>query len=72
MRSKRHVAVLKQDELLLPDAETAVALLGSLLVEGWEDHHTVYYGVLPGFDLDAVDKAVDGSVDERPASISAD
>lgn len=69
MREKRHVAVLKQDELLLPDADTAAALLGSLLAEGWEDHYTVYYGVLPGFTLDDVDRAVD----ERPAStISAD
>lgn len=68
MRDKRHVAVLKQDELLLPDPETAVALLGSLLVEGWEDFHTVYYGVLPGFDLDDVEQAAD----ERPASIASD
>jgi hypothetical protein len=68
MRSKRHVAVLRQDELLLPDLETAAALLGTMLVEGWEDHYTVYYGVLPGFDLDDVDRAVD----QRPASISAE
>ena len=65
MRSdKRHVAVLKQDELLLPDAETAGALLGIILTDGWEDHYTVYYGVLPGFDLDDVDTAVEtGAVD---------
>ncbi|MBI3791715.1 MAG: hypothetical protein HY275_12675 [Gemmatimonadetes bacterium] len=68
MRSKRHVAVLKQDELLLPDHDTAAALMGTLLVEGWEDHYTVYYGVLPGFDLDDVEQAVD----QRPASISAE
>ncbi len=66
MRSKRHVAVIKQDELLLPDRDTASALMGSMLVEGWEDHHTVYYGVLPGFDLDDIEHAVD----QRPASIS--
>ena len=66
MRSKRHVAVLKQDELLLPDQETATALMGTMLVEGWEDHYTVYYGVLPGFDLDDIDKAVD----QLPSSLS--
>ena len=47
MRSKRHVAVLKQDELLLPDADTATTLMGTMLVEGWEDHYSVYYGVRP-------------------------
>ena len=68
MRDKRHVAVLKQDELLLPDYDTAVALTGPLLVEGWEDHYTVYYGVVPGFDLDDVELAVD----RRPASVTND
>ena len=68
MRSKRHVAVLKQDELLLPDADTATTLMGTMLVEGWEDHYSVYYGVRPGFDLEDVGEAVD----QRPASISAD
>ncbi len=66
MRSKRHVAVLRQDELLLPDLDTAAALMGSVLVEGWEDHHSVYYGVLPGFDLDDVDEAID----RLPSSLS--
>ena len=68
MRSKRHVAVLKQDELLLPDQDTAAALMGSVLVEGWEDYHTVYYGVLPGFDLGDVDEAID----RLPSSLSID
>ena len=59
MKDKRHVAVLKQDEVLLPDADAARDLLGIILTDGWEDHYTVYYGVLPGFDLDDVEVAVE-------------
>ena len=63
MKDKRHVAVLKQDERLLPDADAARDLLGIILTEGWEDHYTVYYGVLPGFDLDDVEVAVESGAE---------
>ena len=63
MRDKRHVVVLKQDELLLPDADAARDLLGVILAEGWEDHYTIYYGVLAGFDLDDVAVAVDNGAE---------
>lgn len=64
---KRHVAVIGRDELSLGDAEIATSLLGVILAEGWEDHYTVYYGVLPGHTLADVARAMEGFILEAKA-----
>lgn len=64
---KRYVAALKRDELSLGDADIANSLLGVMLTEGWEDHYTVYYGVLPGFTLADVARAMESLLLEAKA-----
>lgn len=58
-QQKIQIAVLKTDELRLPTWTVAQELVASgLLVEGWEEHHGVYYGVARGYTLSDVERAL--------------